>query len=308
MTGTILPLEKFWDRPNRVSVLLACAGMVAAIALLDWWTLPYVSLGFLYLLPIMLAAGFLPRPAIIGVCAACAVLTEAFSSLDPAGRVSRLIFETLALAGCGLFVSELLRSRRLGLETQDRLRALVETSPAAIVTLDQRGVVELMNRAAVELLVPSEETLIGQPIAPFLPELQNALRFDREARLRTSMQCQAHRGNGETFAAEVWFSTYLENGAAKLAAIIADVSEEQPDAAPSTPERPESAGRPSLNGRQAAVLRLVFEGLPNSQIASRLEMTPSAVKNTLQQLFSKARVNNRSRLVRVALERYRDLL
>ena len=141
----------------------------------------------------------------------------------------RLIFVTLALAGCGLFVSEILRNRRLSLETQERLRALVETSPAAIVILDQRGVIELVNRAAVELMVPSDVNLIGQSIATFLPDLQNALRSDRDPQLRASMQCHAHRGNGETFAAEVWFSTYKENGTPKLAAIIADVTEEQSD-------------------------------------------------------------------------------
>jgi len=62
-----------------------------AIALADWWTTPYVSLGFLYLFPIMLAAGLLPRPALVAVSVICAVLSEAFSSLDPQGRVIRLI-------------------------------------------------------------------------------------------------------------------------------------------------------------------------------------------------------------------------
>jgi two-component system sensor kinase FixL len=304
----ILPVEKLWDRKNRISALLLSAGMIVVIALVDWLTPPYVSLGFLYLFPIMLMAGFLPRPALVAVCVVCAVLSEAFSSLDPTGRFIRLIFEMLALVGCGLFVSELLRNRRLSLETQERLRALVETSPAAIVILDQGGAIELANQAAVELMVPGEEKLTGQSIATFLPELQNALRSDSGAQLRASMQCQVHRGNGERFSAEVWFSTYKEKGAQKLAAIIADVTEDQPNAVPSYLAGPHAAERPSLNGRQVAVLRLLFEGLPNNEIASRLEMTPSAVKNTLQQLFSKAGVNNRSRMVRVALERYRDLL
>jgi PAS domain S-box-containing protein len=303
-----LPLEKFWDRKNRTAVLAASTGMILVIALVDWWTTPFVSLGFLYLFPIMLAAGFLPRPALVAVSLVCAVLSEAFSSLDPSGRAIRLIFEMLALAGCGLFASELLRSRRLSSETQERLRALVETSPAAIVILDQSGAVELANRAATDLMVPSAMNLMGQPIATFLPELQYALRSNSEAQLRASMQCQVHRGNGETFVAEVWFSTYKENGAPKLAAIIADVTEEQPEAIPPDPAGLDGSERQSLNDRQIAVLQLVLEGLPNSGIASRLEMTPSAIKNTLQQLFSKAGVNNRSQLVRVALERYRDLL
>jgi hypothetical protein len=36
-------------------------GVVLLIAVLDWRTKAYVSLDFLYLFPIMLAAGFLPR-------------------------------------------------------------------------------------------------------------------------------------------------------------------------------------------------------------------------------------------------------
>jgi len=304
----ILSAKKLWDRPNRIPVLLASVGMIVAIAFVDWRTAPYVSLGFLYLFPIMLAAGFLPRRALVAVCVVCAMLSETFSSLPPTGRVMRLIFVTLALAGCGLFVSEILRNHRLTLETQERLRALVETSPAAIIILDERGVIELVNRAAVELMVPSDVNLIGQSIATFLPDLQNALRSDKDPQLRASIQCHAHRGNGETFAAEVWFSTLNENGTPKLAAIIADVTEEQSEIVPSDQARPAAEEPTSLNARQAAVLRLVFVGLRNGEIASRLEMTPSAVKNTIQQLFSKAGVNKRSQLVRVALDRYRDLL
>jgi PAS domain S-box-containing protein len=303
-----LHAARLWDHRNRVPVLLTSAGLLVAIALVDWWTLPFVSLGFLYLFPIMLAAGFLPRFALMAVCVACALLSETFSSLDPAGRPIRLVFETLALVGCGLFVSELVRNRRLNLEIQERLRALIETSPAAIVTLDQRGFIELANRAAAELMGPSGTDLIGQSIAAFVPELQNALRSDGGTQFRAWMQCYARGGGGEEFAADVWFSTYKEKGVRKLAAIIADVSEERPGDLVPGQVRTDNVERPILNSRQAAVLRLVFEGLPNSGIASRLDMSASAVKNTLQQLFSKAGVNNRSQLVRVALEHYRDLL
>ena len=59
------------------------------------------------------------------------------------------------------------------------------------------------------------------------------------------MQCKVHRDNGEAFAADVWFSTYKENGASKLAAIIADVSEDYE--APSDTARLEGAERPRLN-------------------------------------------------------------
>jgi PAS domain-containing protein len=141
------PLEKVWEERNATPVLLASAAIIFIIALADWWTKPFVAFGFLYLFPIMLAARFLPRWVIVLLGVGCAVLSEVFSSLDRS--TVRLAFETLALAGCGLFVSELLRNRRLTLQGQERLKALVETSPAAIVTVDDRGFVELANNAAV---------------------------------------------------------------------------------------------------------------------------------------------------------------
>src|SRR6202167_5555182 len=179
-------LEQIWEQKNRAAVLAASGVAVLAIAALDWWTKPYFSLGFLYLFPIMLAAGFLPRWAIVFLGVGCALLSERFSNLDPSDSTVRLTFETLALCGCGLFTSEVLRNRRLSLSSQERLRVLVETSPAAIVTVDERGFIELANRAATELIMPIDGHLIGYPIAAFLPELHHALRWEDRPQFRTS--------------------------------------------------------------------------------------------------------------------------
>ena len=301
-------LERIWEPRSRTIILLVSALAVLVIAAVDWWTKPYFSLGFLYLFPIMLAAGLLPRWAIVALGIGCALLSERFSNLDPADSKIRLAFEALALGGCGLFTSELLRNRRLSLAAQERIRVLVETSPAAIVTIDQNGFIELANLAAVDLLVPRDGHLIGYPIAAFLPELHHALRWEDRPQFRTSMQCRGHRGNGETFLADVWFSTYKDGPSPKLAAIIADVTEEQAapnDARSSSLNQRERA---ILNNRELDALRLVVQGMANKEIASRMEISESAVKNTLQQLFAKTEVRTRGQLVRVALERYRDLL
>ena len=301
-------LELIWERRNRTPILVASGVLVLAIAAVDWWTKPYFSLGFLYLFPIMLAAGFLPRWTIVLLGIACALLSERFSNLDPADANIRLGFEALALCGCGLLTSEVLRNRRLSQEAQERTRVLVETSPAAIVTVNEGGLIELANQAAAELLGPRDGHLIGEPIAAFLPELHHALRPEEGPQFRASMQCRGHRGNGEPFLAEVWFSSYKEGTAPKLAAIIADVSEEQTLPPGSGPAGVISQDRPSLNDRELVVLRQVVQGLANKEIASRMAISESAVKNTLQQLFAKTEVRTRSQLVRVALERYRDLL
>ncbi len=71
------------------------------------------------------------------------------------------------------------------------------------------------------------------------------------------------------------------------------------------PATVEAARRARFTERDRQVLRGVFEGLANKEIADRLHVSESAIKASLQQLFSKTGVRTRSQLVRVALEHYR---
>jgi DNA-binding NarL/FixJ family response regulator len=96
------------------------------------------------------------------------------------------------------------------------------------------------------------------------------------------------QGIHEVMAGKVWFDQNL------LQAAMASDSD------------PDEGSAKSLTDRQRQVLRLVFEGLANKEIAQRIGVSESSVKATLQQLFSKMAVHTRSQLVRVALEQYRD--
>ena len=58
-----------------------------------------------------------------------------------------------------------------------------------------------------------------------------------------------------------------------------------------------------LTPRERSVLKGVFEGLANKEIAAQLEISEGSVKAVLQQLFDKTGVRTRSQLVRIALER-----
>jgi len=60
--------------------------------------------------------------------------------------------------------------------------------------------------------------------------------------------------------------------------------------------------------RERVTLRYLLQGLANKQIAANLNISESAVKATLQQLFSKTGVRTRSQLVLLAIEKYRDQL
>jgi DNA-binding NarL/FixJ family response regulator len=68
--------------------------------------------------------------------------------------------------------------------------------------------------------------------------------------------------------------------------------------------RPEiHAGKDPLTPREQQVLRSVFEGLTNKEIAHRIGASQSSVKATLQNLFEKTGVRTRGQLVRIAIER-----
>jgi DNA-binding NarL/FixJ family response regulator len=57
-----------------------------------------------------------------------------------------------------------------------------------------------------------------------------------------------------------------------------------------------------LGYRQRKVLKGVVSGLSNRSIGNTLGMSETAVKNTVQKLFNKTGVRNRSQLVRIAME------
>jgi PAS domain S-box-containing protein len=235
-----------WDplsiyRPGNRSKLLATAGcLIAVVALVDWATDPFISLGFLYLFPLMMVGGVLGRWQIVAVAALCAGLGEAFANLPSHELAVRLGLTFTGFAGTGLFVSELVRNRRMvavhveELEDQnqrrrdaeDQLRALIETSPAAIVTVDGAGRIEQANEAARHVLAPAGESLTGQAIAAYLPALQAVVQAQPSRTFRTTLQCTGRRSGGGVFLAGVWFSSYVTPSGPRVAAIIVDISDE----------------------------------------------------------------------------------
>lgn len=64
-----------------------------------------------------------------------------------------------------------------------------------------------------------------------------------------------------------------------------------------------NSGKTSLTAREQAVLRSVFEGLTNKEMAHQIGVSQSSIKATLQQLFDKMGVRTRGQLVRIAIER-----
>ncbi len=225
---------------NRVPLVTIAAAMIATIAAIDFVTKPYFSLGFLYLFPIMIVGGVLSRSQTIVVALLCAGLQEVFSNLPQSELIVRLILTSVGLSGTGLFVSELVRNRHIVLQhvieleeqekrrkdAEEELQFLVDTSPAAIVTIGSTGQITLANEAAHRLLGSDSSPLRGQPIARYVPSLHTIIQTHSSRVFRTTLQCRSQRKTGETFLVGVWFSTYTTLNGPRLAAIMVDLSED----------------------------------------------------------------------------------
>jgi two-component system, LuxR family, sensor kinase FixL len=237
-----MELSSIYTGKNRTPFLFAAALLILLIAVIDWRTKPFISIGFLYLFPILLIAGFVTRWQIVLVALVCAVLQELFSELPSSEAITRLLMASAGFVATGLFVSEIIRNRQMVMEHMEevethtnlrreaeaQLRILVESSPAAIVTIDESGQILLANEAS-QTLFASEGPPVDRSIAEFLPALLSAVQTHRSTQFRTELRCRGRRKNGEAFLAAVWFSTYTTVQGPRLAAIIVDLSEDLRD-------------------------------------------------------------------------------
>jgi two-component system sensor kinase FixL len=230
-------------KAGRMRVLAITAALMTSIAIVDWSVGNTFSLGVLYILPMMLGAVVLRRLETLVLAIVCAILKALFDTPGSHAEISlRFAFASLAYFCSALFVTALVRNRKLvvehlhnvqreqGLrrEAEEQLSVLVESSPAAIITLDEGGTVLAANKAAQDLFqIPVAETLLGRAIEKYLPVLSDALRLEIGPEgFRTAAQCQGRGNDGEIFLANTWFSSYLTKKGKCLAAIIVDCSDE----------------------------------------------------------------------------------
>jgi two-component system, LuxR family, sensor kinase FixL len=235
-------LDRFlvYSESRRLTVCVIAGVLTASIAWVDW-QLPNVSIGFLYLFPILLAAPALNSWQILLMAACCGYLREAFDPLTFApGAAERIAVVTAGYAMTGFFVAALNQRRRsladhlaererqtrLRQEAEQQVRILIETSPLAILTLDHAGQIALANESARGLFGFEDDSMPGTDITPYLPILYRMLKSPRAAaNLRTNVECKAQRRNGEVFLAHVWLSTYHTSQGPGLAAVVWDASE-----------------------------------------------------------------------------------
>jgi len=236
------PLETFltFAEPRRGLIYATAAALVILIAFSDW-KIEEVSVGFLYVLPILMASATLRGRQIVVIAIACGFLREWFSPVhDSPGAAARVCIGAAGFALAGYFVQRLNRQRQaiaqalhererqmqLRLDAERQLQVVIETSPLGILTLDSDGRVLLANSSAQHLLRLEQQQLSGQEIQPYLPILTRFLNIQHSApNLRTAVESRGQRADGEAFLAHAWLSTFVSGSGVCLAAFIWDASE-----------------------------------------------------------------------------------
>ncbi len=228
---------------NRRTVLTRAVALIGGVALLDWRIVGAIPLGFLYLLPMLMVGSVLEPWPIAAIAGLCTVLAELFDDFpwNLRAGASRDLLYFIAFFGAGVLMREVCRNRRgvarhmeeiereseARREAEEQLRVLVESSPAAIFTADAKGRILMANQAAHRMLAAAPDSLPGETIYRYLPSLRFVPAPETSHELyRAVMQAHGHREDGETFLADICFSTYQTDAGSRLAAMVLDSSEE----------------------------------------------------------------------------------
>jgi two-component system, LuxR family, sensor kinase FixL len=240
-------MTRWWLRQRPGSVLAAAGLLISLIAVCDWRFVINATLGFLYIFPIAMLGTVMRIWQLLLVALFCMYLSMELDSFPMDSEVPRSILIFLTLATTGLlsrgiakgYRSEMGSLARLKeemaarqtevaarLAAEEQLEFLIQSSPAAILTMASDGQILLANPAAHLLLDVPEGRLVGRRIARYIPELGSIPSLDETTNIyRTEMQTRGQREQGEVFLANVFFSTYRTAAGPRLAALIVDASE-----------------------------------------------------------------------------------
>ena len=213
--------------------------LVALIASIDRQT--NLSFGLLYLFPIIVVGTALPRRLVLLAALLCTWLTALFdsSSLTIAASLAQDALVFVALGGVGLVAYELTRRRheevdhRRAVEheaaarrdAEEQLAFVIDTSPAAVLTMTGTGAIVAANAAAHRVFGVEAAALHGRSIAQYIPALARVpASLGLRQTFHTEMRCRGQRDNGSSFPADVFFSTYGTAQGPRLAAMVIDTS------------------------------------------------------------------------------------
>jgi len=244
--GGVLDLRRLTTGAVRSSALARHAigvGAAAAAILLRLGLDPLWGLKFPFILffPAVMLSGWLGGlgPGIVTtvLCAAAAEYfwiepARSFTMRSGTDLVSLLIF-----AAIGALISVLndawRRAAAAVIESEDRFRLAVEAAPAAMIMVDRRGTIVLVNALTEQLLGYARDEIVGQSIERLVPArlrdhhplFRAAFYADPRPRpMGAGRDLYAVRKDGSEVAVEIGLSPIDSSGAAFVLAAVTDIT------------------------------------------------------------------------------------
>jgi two-component system sensor kinase FixL len=116
--------------------------------------------------------------------------------------------------------------------SETRLRAILDTAAEGVVTIDERGVIEMCNPAAARMFGYASEDLLGGPIGQLMPPpyreahgdyLARASAIDDKRIIGIGRELVGLRKDGSTFPIEIAVGEF-ENGGRHFTGILRDIT------------------------------------------------------------------------------------
>ncbi len=150
------------------------------------------------------------------------------------------------LPGCNVFkvvdgvavtfvdVTQLKRTEEALRESEQRLRAIVDTAVDAIITIDERGIIETFNPAAERLLGYPAKDAIGQNVKLLMPSpyrdghddyVRHYLETGEKKVIGIGREVVGRRKDGSTFPADLAVSEMSLNGRRMFTGVLRDITQ-----------------------------------------------------------------------------------
>ena len=192
--------------------------------------------------------------------------------------------------------------------SQQRLAALLEAAPDAIVVVDARGIIELANRQVETLFGYTRDEIVGHPVEMLVPEASQErhpgyrssyLAEPTAGLMRAGLDLTARRKDGTLVPVDITLAQLQTDTGTLVTASIRDMTHRRRREIDLTRKAADSAtALAQLTLRELEVLSLAAEGLTASSIASRLTLSTRTVESHLASAYRKFHVNSREQAVR----------
>jgi len=148
------------------------------------------------------------------------------------GTYKRLLWTATPRPESGLLFG-IARPVTESIEADQRFQLVIEASPAALLMVDERGLIQLVNREAERLFGYSRDLLIGEPVETLVPadnhfqHQRDRIAFHRSPgarRMGTGRNLTAIRRGGAAFPVEVGLNPVQLDDAAYVICTVVDLT------------------------------------------------------------------------------------